>query len=122
MDIMSYKNKEDQKVYFKKWYAKNKKKFNKQVYEITKRRRKELRAWLNEYKSKRGCETEGCEETHPACLEFHHKEKNKEKGVSEMCKNAYGKKRILKEIKKCSLLCANCHRKKHFPVKENQVM
>lgn len=51
----------------------------------------------------------------PVCLEFHHIINPKDKEFSPA--NAYswgwGIERIKKEISKCIVLCANCHRKLH---------
>jgi len=44
-------------------------------------------------------------------LEFHHKGE-KEKDIANIIKNE-SKEKALKEIKKCILLCANCHRELH---------
>jgi hypothetical protein len=48
-----------------------------------------------------------------AALEFHHKAGNKENLISVMF-NAASKEKILKEVNKCILVCANCHRDIHF--------
>lgn len=68
------------------------------------------RIWFNSLKTK--CSV--CEETHPACLEFHHvnpSEKDFTLGKIVSSPKAV----ILAEIKKCIILCANCHRKLHWP-------
>ena len=58
-----------------------------------------------------------CGENHPACLEFHHNDPNKkEYNVSKIVNSTYSIKTILKEIKKCTVLCSNCHRKEHFKI------
>lgn len=55
-----------------------------------------------------------CPETHPACLDFHHRDPaTKSFNIGEH----YGKhrwKRILEEVAKCDILCSNCHRKLHY--------
>jgi hypothetical protein len=76
-----------------------------------KARRHELRDWLNELKSSMKCEK--CEETHIGCLQFHHLG-DKDVEVSVMVSNGFGKERILAEIAKCIVLCANCHAKHHW--------
>ena len=55
-----------------------------------------------------------CGEKHPSCLDFHHRGGKKDKlgNISETRKFAV--KRILEEIAKCDVLCANCHRKHHW--------
>lgn len=65
---------------------------------------------INSYKSSKGCKY--CIEKEPCCLEFHHL-RDKFDDVSKMVQNGYSWKRIEKEISKCDLVCANCHRKIH---------
>lgn len=56
-----------------------------------------------------------CPEKHPACLQFHHKDPTqKEFGISVAVKHAWSLKRIMAEIAKCEVLCANCHAKEHW--------
>jgi predicted HNH restriction endonuclease len=54
-----------------------------------------------------------CKEEFPDCLEFHHIDNTQK----EICINDVVKTRdvgrLLREIKKCVILCANCHRKVH---------
>jgi hypothetical protein len=46
-------------------------------------------------------------------LDFHHKKKNKNNfGIGKNRHKSYDK--LKKEAKKCILICANCHREKHF--------
>ena len=76
------------------------------------RLRRERREWFWGLKRKLGCSR--CPEDHPACIDFHHLDDNKEAGVSELVRELRKKKDILAEIKKCEPLCSNCHRKEHF--------
>jgi hypothetical protein len=56
-----------------------------------------------------------CGENNPACLDFHHRDPNKKAdSVSSMLSRGLRLKTILKEVAKCEVLCANCHRKEHF--------
>jgi hypothetical protein len=51
-------------------------------------------------------------------IEFHHVDgEEKEHGISHMIKEGKKWSSILKEVKKCILLCRNCHAKKHNPNK-----
>jgi hypothetical protein len=88
---------------------------NKEYYlQKAKRRRKELREWYKSIKSELKCNR--CEENHWSCLEFHHEDpKEKEINIPLAVWKGWSKKRILEEIKKCEVLCANCHRKHHHP-------
>lgn len=70
------------------------------------------REWFNDLKSTLKCEV--CSENHPATLDFHHIDSTeKENSVANLI-GTYSKKRILEEINKCVVLCANCHRKHHY--------
>ena len=76
------------------------------------KRLRETRDWFNKYKSKLHCEI--CYENNPACLEFHHiNPDTKYHPVSDLVARGYSKRTILLEVKKCRVLCANCHRILH---------
>lgn len=50
-----------------------------------------------------------------SALTFHHKNKDKEFGLSARgLTRAFSK--LVKEAKKCELICANCHAEEHSPV------
>ncbi len=102
---MAYKNKEDQLECQRKWYERNKNK----VKNNSIKRKREIRRWLTGYKSNLKCEK--CPESDSRCLDFHHIKGKKEKCVSIMVRDGYSIRRISEEIKKCKVLCANCHRK-----------
>lgn len=60
-----------------------------------------------------GCKN--CGERHPACLHFHHIDPSeKEFRVNRAVAEKIPVPRILKEIEKCEVLCANCHAKVHW--------
>jgi len=70
------------------------------------------REWINEYKEKHRCAK--CGFSNPLCLDFHHIDRNnKYDTVSKMSHLTFSNKRIMEEIKKCVILCANCHRLEH---------
>ena len=89
---------------------------NKQVtLDRNKKNRKRNRDWYREYKSKLKCVK--CDESHPACLEFHHSDPNiKESNVSMIISETSSIEKIMGEIDKCIVLCSNCHRKYHYEV------
>lgn len=58
-----------------------------------------------------------CPEKFPACLQFHHIDPEmKDMAVSEAVRQGWSRARVLAEIKKCVVLCANCHVKVHCGV------
>lgn len=75
--------------------------------------RKIRRDWFREIKSKYNCIK--CGEYDIACLDFHHIDpKTKLFQLGGSSKSMFTEEQILNEIKKCEVLCANCHRKLHF--------
>jgi hypothetical protein len=70
-----------------------------------------LRLWATLYKRDRGCQS--CRESDPISLQFHHKNGEKTFSVGAMISDSYPTKEVLAEVEKCTVLCANCHRKTH---------
>lgn len=70
-----------------------------------------VREWFEQMMLGRGCEN--CGEDHPAVLDFHHEE-GKEFTISSAVGDGLSIRRIEEEIKKCTILCSNCHRKHHY--------
>jgi hypothetical protein len=92
----------------RQWYKDNKVAVNKKQQQY----RKERYQWFVDYKATLKCER--CNENHPAVLDFHHIDPNaKEFTVSDQ---VWTKKQevVMDEIKKCIVLCSNCHRKLHW--------
>ena len=70
------------------------------------------RQWLQNLKGQLACK--GCGEDDSRCLDFHHRDPKKKSGsIGNAIRQGWSRRRILDEIKKCDVLCANCHRKKH---------
>lgn len=101
---------ECQKEYKRDHYVNNKEYY----YDRNVAKRKETKKLYEEYKATLSCEE--CCEDHPWCIEFHHKNGDKEFNIAQA---VYQKsfKQILQEIKKCKVLCANCHRKEHYKLR-----
>ena len=105
---MPFKDREYRLKYRRKWYAKNR---ESEIAHVV-RRKREIKEWLASYKGNLSCKK--CGENHPATLEFHHK-KGSEKGgaISYLADRGCSIKKILEEMKKCEVLCSNCHQKLH---------
>lgn len=103
------KNIDKMREYRRTYYLNNKESEKTRI----KKRTKETRVWFKKYKSTLQCNR--CPENHPACLDFHHKnKKKKEINISLVASQGWSRERIFKEIKKCEVLCSNCHRKEHY--------
>lgn len=86
----------------------------KYVLSVKKDRRKRIANVILDIKQKIGCQE--CGENDPACLDFHHPNNDKEYEIG----NNFNKslENLKKEMLKCIVLCANCHRKFHFYEKQ----
>lgn len=92
-----------QKLYKQAHYVNNKDK----VYAAARKRQQELRDKVWAYKNDHKCVD--CDNSDPRVLEFDHLG-DKEFNIAGMASDGYGWDRILKEIEKCEVVCANCHR------------
>ncbi len=110
---MPYKDRdkhvEYQKEYSKNWYERHKDK----VIERKKQGQQEIWNWFRRYKSTLYCMD--CGISHPAVLQFHHRDKTEKSfTISSVVSRATSIKQITNEIKKCDVLCVNCHAKRHW--------
>ena len=102
--------KECKREYDRNWYIDNKKRrdnLNKRAKERIVRNKK----FVREYKLSIGCQICGYKKTYYA-LEFHH-EKDNDKKYNISLMKTLSIETILKEIKKCKVVCSNCHREIH---------
>ena len=91
--------KTDKKIHYKN----NKEQYTKNVFNNS--------LWLLEIKMELKCER--CGFDHPAALDFHHKDPTqKEFGIGGRSTKK-NREKTLEEIKKCEVLCSNCHRIEH---------
>jgi hypothetical protein len=75
-------------------------------------RKAKLRKQLSDYKTTLKCSK--CPEAHSACLDFHHIDPTtKSFGLGQAIHKQVSWDKIINEIRKCIVLCANCHRKEH---------
>lgn len=101
---MSYKDPIKQKQVVRSWYDKNKPLVQaKKILEY-----KKAKDLIIQHKNKTGCIK--CKRKYPHyVLDLHHKKgSDKIMPVSKM--KRYSLKKILTEINKCEVVCANCHR------------
>lgn len=99
-------------------------KHNKYNREWAKKHREKYRKYLSDWQHRRlqfyqglkkGKQCVRCGETHPSCLDFHHKIKaDKISLVRRLALSTANNEVVMKEAAKCIILCANCHRKEHY--------
>lgn len=90
------------------YYCKNSKRKKAKAKERT----IELRNWIDSIKENLQCK---CGEKRIAALSFHHKNPEcKEFRIAVAAGRGWCKKRILQEIEKCEVMCANCHNHLHW--------
>lgn len=75
-------------------------------------RRNEIRKRFQVWKKTLACKR--CGESDSCCLDFHHlNPKHKDDVVSAMVGQGVGWIRIMKEVRRCIVVCRNCHAKIH---------
>lgn len=101
---MPYREEEKQRNYQKSWYQRNKAAHNRRNKEY----RAEMRLLVIE---KKNVPCEDCGGFFPPyVMDLDHRDPAlKVEDVSVMVRR-YGKKRLLEELEKCGVVCANCHR------------
>lgn len=72
--------------------------------------RERNRKFVFEYLSSHPCV--GCGELDPIVLEFNHLGDDKLMNISIAMGRAWSMEKLMEEISKCEVLCANCHRRK----------
>jgi hypothetical protein len=111
---MAFKDDEERRAYFREynkgWYQRHRER----LLEKHRQHNEELKIWLKRYKSKLYCVM--CGENHPACIQFHHRNRNQKSfTISHAIGRGYmSRKKLEEEINKCDILCGNCHAKLHW--------
>lgn len=101
--------KECSRIRSKQYYAENKTIHVKNVGMRCRHQRYKNREFVLEYLKTHPCVV--CNETDPVVLEFNHL-RDKKENISRMWAQGFALSSIKKEIEKCEVLCANCHRRK----------
>lgn len=101
---------ECQRAYCRAHYRRNKARHNARRHVNQLKYMARNKRLMREYLEGRGCVD--CGNTNPIVLEFDHVSGKKEYEVSIMLSSGFAWARILEEIAKCEIRCANCHRVK----------
>ncbi len=106
------RDKVKQRAAWRKWYREHKDDQDKKEYFRRNKRRAKVRDWFISLKATLFCRR--CGFDNPAALDFHHKDpKDKEFTIGDAIAQTLSIPRIKREIAKCEVLCANCHRIEH---------
>lgn len=114
---MGYKNQSDQNACARRHYARNK-----EVVKARSARNRRatvllVRRFLEEYKNKHPCVD--CLEADPVVLEFDHRDpKTKKFDIGTARSRGISLASVQKEVEKCDVRCANCHRRKHARLRQ----
>lgn len=73
--------------------------------------RKRILAFVESRKQGKSCTTCGFSDSR--CLQFHHLDPNEKELEIAVLAHQGSMKKLIYELKKCIILCANCHRKLH---------
>lgn len=99
-----------QREYSRSHYLQHRVKHNERRYVNQKRYRQRNRERLSEYLIGKACVDCGIADA--VVLEFDHVRGRKVGNLSEMVCNGHPWKRVLAELAKCDVRCANCHRRR----------
>lgn len=95
--------------YHRDWYQKNKERIRGRKLKLQAERKQKLTDTVREYKRKKGCAD--CGITNPLVLDLDHRDpKEKVYAISELIRRGTAFVNLMVEIKKCDVVCANCHR------------
>tara|TARA_R110000765_G_scaffold56756_1_gene111886 strand:- start:59 stop:430 length:372 start_codon:yes stop_codon:yes gene_type:complete len=105
---MPYKDPKDQKEAVRRHYLKNKEEIKARSFKRNKVQRVRNREFVKSIKEISECID--CGENNPLVLDFDHVKGEKIMAISNMSNKAYCIDTISKEMDKCEVRCANCHR------------
>jgi hypothetical protein len=112
---MQSKDPEKRKAYHKEQSRKHYEANREAVIQKTIDKKKAFKAEWKEYKATLACTK--CGFAHSAALDFHHEDPSKkEANIHRLLSNGQHAK-LREELKKCIVLCANCHRIHHYEEK-----
>lgn len=108
---MAYKDPKKQKAFAKAHYEANKALYKKRAIDHSKKIAEIIRKYILEYLKSHACIK--CGEEDILVLEFDHRDRKKKLfSIGEAFHRGMTLIKVKREIEKCDILCANCHRRK----------
>jgi predicted nucleic-acid-binding Zn-ribbon protein len=112
---MPYKDENVRKAYHKEQSRKHYEANREAIIQKATDKKKIFKAEWKEYKGTLACTK--CGFSHSAALDFHHEDPTKkEANINRLLSNGQYAK-LKEELKKCVVICANCHRIHHYEEK-----
>lgn len=111
------RTKKEIRAYAKKWYYENRDKRHEQIYKYQRGVRLSVIGAVAELLKKSKCMD--CGESDPIVLEFDHVRGEKKDHVSHMIAQRISIGKVFDEIKKCEIVCCNCHRRRTLSRSKN---
>lgn len=111
---MPYRDIEDGRAKRRQHYRDNKELYLARSAKRRMAHRETLRAHVRAVKAGQRCIA--CREAHHySVMDFHHRgDDDKDATIAKMCHKGVPLQRLIDEIAKCDLMCANCHRFHHW--------
>ena len=109
---MPFKDREKQREASRRHYAKHREKVIAKAKLYSKAAKSRVRAFINAHLVANPCVD--CGEADIVVLEFDHIGDDKKFNISDATRHGYGMDKVIAEIAKCEVRCANCHRKKTY--------
>lgn len=102
---------EQKREYHRRYHANRSEEAKQRKLQLQKERIQSNKMILHAYKATCGCMV--CGEKDPVVLEFDHRNREDKKfELANASQLGMSLKNLFKEIEKCDVLCANCHRRK----------
>lgn len=112
-NLMPYADPGEKREYHRRYMRERYSQNPQEQIRLTAQTQHRMRLRIEAYKVACGCIY--CGEKHPACLDFHHRDPTKKEiTVSSAVKKGWSWDRTIQEIRKCDVVCSNCHRKIHW--------
>lgn len=119
---MPYKDKKKQAASARRHYVSNKSKVKERARRYTDQQRRRLRERIAQVKETSSCAECGVEYPgEPYLFDFHHL-RDKETNVGDMVKRGVSMAHLDRELEKCILLCAICHRRETHTLREQALV
>ena len=111
-DKLKKNNREKQRKYYEK--------HRERILKRNSKRRDKIKRYINDYKLSKGCAVCGYNKCAEALIFHHINDKDKEFDISRVTRSGGNLEKMKEEIKKCVILCSNCHAELHAKLRKKE--